>query len=45
MILLHTIRRRFAEDLNVFKCKPRGFSTTEALSAPTVVAGGGAALA
>src|SRR5258708_6009258 len=29
MILLHTIRRAFAEDLNVFKCKPCGFSTTE----------------
>jgi len=29
MILLHTIRRAFAENLNVFKCKPCGFSTTE----------------
>jgi predicted RNA-binding Zn-ribbon protein involved in translation (DUF1610 family) len=29
MILLHTIRRAFAENLNVFKCKPCGFSTAE----------------
>jgi hypothetical protein len=26
MMLLHTIRRAFAENLNVFKCKPCGFS-------------------
>jgi predicted RNA-binding Zn-ribbon protein involved in translation (DUF1610 family) len=32
MILLHTIRRAFAENLNVFKCKPCGFSTTEPVS-------------
>ncbi len=35
MILLHTIRRAFAESLNVFKCKPCGFSTTEPVSAKT----------
>jgi hypothetical protein len=29
MVLLHTIRRAFAEDLNVFKRKPCGFSMTE----------------
>jgi predicted RNA-binding Zn-ribbon protein involved in translation (DUF1610 family) len=29
MILLHTIRRAFAENLFVFKCKPCGFSVTE----------------
>jgi hypothetical protein len=29
MALLHTIRRAFAENLNVFKCKPCGFSMTE----------------
>jgi predicted RNA-binding Zn-ribbon protein involved in translation (DUF1610 family) len=28
MILLHTICRAFAESLNVFQCKPCGFSTT-----------------
>jgi predicted RNA-binding Zn-ribbon protein involved in translation (DUF1610 family) len=28
MILLHTIWRAFAENLNVFQCKPCGFSTT-----------------
>jgi predicted RNA-binding Zn-ribbon protein involved in translation (DUF1610 family) len=27
MILLHTIWRAFAENLNVFQCKPCGFST------------------
>src|SRR5215469_16395840 len=32
MILLHTIRRAFADDLNVFKCKPCGFSMTEPVS-------------
>jgi hypothetical protein len=32
MTLLHTIRRAFAEDLNVFQCKPCGFSTTEPVS-------------
>jgi hypothetical protein len=32
MILLHTIRRAFAENLNVFQCKPCGFSTTEPVS-------------
>ncbi len=32
MILLHTIGRAFAENLNVFKCKPCGFSTTEPVS-------------
>jgi hypothetical protein len=32
MILLHTIRRAFAENLNVFKCKPCGFSMTEPVS-------------
>jgi RNase P subunit RPR2 len=32
MILLHTIRRAFAENLKVFKCKPCGFSTTEPAS-------------
>jgi predicted RNA-binding Zn-ribbon protein involved in translation (DUF1610 family) len=32
MILLHTIRRAFGENLNVFKCKPCGFSTTEPVS-------------
>jgi predicted RNA-binding Zn-ribbon protein involved in translation (DUF1610 family) len=32
MILLRTIRRAFAENLNVFKCKPCGFSTTEPVS-------------
>jgi predicted RNA-binding Zn-ribbon protein involved in translation (DUF1610 family) len=42
MILLHTIRRAFADNLNVFKCKPCGFSTTERreLDNPTVVAEG-----
>jgi len=29
MILLHTIRHAFGENLNVFKCEPCGFSTTE----------------
>jgi predicted RNA-binding Zn-ribbon protein involved in translation (DUF1610 family) len=40
MILLHTIRRAFAENLYVFKCKPSGFSTTEPVSRtnPTTVA-------
>jgi predicted RNA-binding Zn-ribbon protein involved in translation (DUF1610 family) len=32
MILLHTIRRAFAENLNVFKCEPCGFSTAEPVS-------------
>jgi hypothetical protein len=32
MTLLHTIRRAFAESLNVFKCKPCGFSMTEPVS-------------
>ncbi len=32
MILLHTIRRAFAENLKVFKCKPCGFSTTKPAS-------------
>ncbi len=32
MVLLHTIRRAFAENLKVFKCKPCGFSTTEPAS-------------
>jgi hypothetical protein len=32
MTLLRTIRRAFAENLNVFKCKPCGFSTTEPVS-------------
>jgi predicted RNA-binding Zn-ribbon protein involved in translation (DUF1610 family) len=32
MILLHTIRRVFGEHLNVFKCKPCGFSMTEPVS-------------
>jgi predicted RNA-binding Zn-ribbon protein involved in translation (DUF1610 family) len=32
MILLHVIRRAFAENLNVFQCKPCGFSTTEPVS-------------
>jgi hypothetical protein len=45
MILLLRIRRAFAEDLNVFKCKPCGFSTTEPVSwtTPAVVGGRGAA--
>jgi len=30
MILLHEIRRAFAEDLYVFKCQLCGFSMTEA---------------
>jgi hypothetical protein len=30
--LPHTIRRAFADDLNVFKCKPCGFSVTEPAS-------------
>jgi predicted RNA-binding Zn-ribbon protein involved in translation (DUF1610 family) len=29
MMFLHTIRRAFADSLNVFQCKPCGFSTTE----------------
>jgi hypothetical protein len=32
MILLHEIRRAFAEDLYVFKCQPCGFSMTEPAS-------------
>jgi predicted RNA-binding Zn-ribbon protein involved in translation (DUF1610 family) len=32
MVLLHEIRRAFAENLYVFKCKPCGFSTTESAS-------------
>jgi predicted RNA-binding Zn-ribbon protein involved in translation (DUF1610 family) len=32
MILLHVIRRAFAENLNVYKCKPCGFSMTEPAS-------------
>jgi predicted RNA-binding Zn-ribbon protein involved in translation (DUF1610 family) len=32
MILLYIIRRAFAENLNVFQCKPCGFSTTEPVS-------------
>jgi hypothetical protein len=32
MNLLHTIRRAFGENLNVFKCKPCGFSMTEPVS-------------
>jgi hypothetical protein len=32
MILLHTIWRAFGENLNVFKCEPCGFSTTEPMS-------------
>jgi C4-type Zn-finger protein len=32
MVLLHTIRRVFGDNLNVFKCKPCGFSTTEPVS-------------
>jgi predicted RNA-binding Zn-ribbon protein involved in translation (DUF1610 family) len=32
MTLLHTIRRAFGENLNVFKCKSCGFSMTEPVS-------------
>ena len=32
MVLLHEIRRAFAENLYVFKCKPCGFSATESAS-------------
>jgi predicted RNA-binding Zn-ribbon protein involved in translation (DUF1610 family) len=32
MILLHEIRRAFAGNLNVFKCRPCGFSMTEPAS-------------
>jgi hypothetical protein len=32
MILLHEIRRAFAENLNVFQCKPCAFSMTEPAS-------------
>jgi predicted RNA-binding Zn-ribbon protein involved in translation (DUF1610 family) len=32
MILLHVIRRAFAVTLNVFQCKPCGFSMTEPAS-------------
>jgi hypothetical protein len=32
MILLHEIRRAFAENLYVFKCRPCGFSMTEPVS-------------
>jgi predicted RNA-binding Zn-ribbon protein involved in translation (DUF1610 family) len=32
MILLHVIRRAFAENLNVFQCEPCGFSMTEPAS-------------
>jgi predicted RNA-binding Zn-ribbon protein involved in translation (DUF1610 family) len=35
MISLHTIRRDFAENLNVFKCQPCGFSTTEPVNCNT----------
>ena len=35
MILLHEIRRAFAEDLYVFKCQPCGFSMTEPASRTT----------
>jgi len=32
MALLHVIRRALAENLNVFQCKPCGFSMTEPVS-------------
>ncbi len=32
MVLLHEIRRAFAENLYVFKCQPCGFSMTEPAS-------------
>jgi predicted RNA-binding Zn-ribbon protein involved in translation (DUF1610 family) len=32
MKLLHTIRRAFADNLNVYQCKPCGFSMTEPVS-------------
>jgi hypothetical protein len=32
MKLLHMIKRAFADDLNVFQCKPCGFSMTEPAS-------------
>ena len=38
MIVLHTIWRAFAESLNVFQCKPCGFSTTA--EAPPALAAG-----
>jgi hypothetical protein len=37
MTLPHTIRRAFGENLNVFKCRPCGFSTTELVSWTTPV--------
>ena len=35
MRLLHVIRRAFAENLNVFQCKPCGFSMTVPASSTT----------
>ena len=41
MISLHTIGCAFGENLNVFKCKPCGYSMTEPVSwtNPTTVVG------
>jgi predicted RNA-binding Zn-ribbon protein involved in translation (DUF1610 family) len=35
MVLLHVIRRAFAESSNVFRCKPCGFSIIEAAQTTT----------
>jgi len=42
MMFVHTIRRAFSENLDVFRCKPCGFSMTEPVSwkMPTQQGGG-----